>query len=258
MISITSGQINAWIVAFSFPMFRIMAFLVTAPPFNNAALRNKTRLVFGLALTMVIAPIVEVSSSIDPASGMGLIIVAEQIVIGSAMGLAMRLVFSAIDMAGSMISLQMGLGFATAYDPSSASQTPVIAELIGILSLLMFLSLNGHLMVLSVLAQSFSVLPIGVLPHKASWLNVANTGGIVFSSGLMLALPVICALMITNIALGVLGRVSPQLNLMVIGFPITITLGFCAIYIGLSRISGPLQNMFEAGLFSMLRNFVIN
>lgn len=257
MISITSGQIDAWIVAFFFPMFRIMAFLVTAPPYNNAVLRNRTRLMFGLALALVIAPIVEAPASIDPASGMGLVILIEQILIGAAMGLSMRLVFSAIDMAGSMVSLQMGLGFATAYDPNSASQTPVVAELIGILSILMYMSLNGHLMALAVLAQSFSVLPIGLLPQKASWLNIASAGGIIFTSGLMLALPVVCALMITNIALGILGRVSPQLNLIVIGFPITITLGFCAIYVGLSRISTPLQRMFEAGLFSMLGNFVI-
>ena len=244
-----------WIAAYVFPLARILALLSAVPPFNNSALPTRTRLILGIALTLAIAPALSKIPGIAPSSGTGLLILAEQILIGFAMGFSMRLSFSAIDLAGNIISTQMGLGFATSYDPQNTAQTPVISEIIGFLALLVFLSIDGHLMTFSTLVQSFNVLPIGSLPGKESWLNLANAVDIVFSSGLLLALPIIVALLITNIALGVLGRVSPQLNLIVIGFPVTITLGFATLYLTLPYLSVPLVRLFEAGLGAMLGNF---
>jgi flagellar biosynthetic protein FliR len=127
--------------------------------------------------------------------------------------------------------------------------------MIGFLALLMFLGIDGHLMILSTLTQSFRALPIGMLPGSATWANLANAVAIVFSAGLLLALPIIVALLITNTALGVLGRVAPQLNLIVIGFPVTIALGFAALYVSLPYLIPPLMQLFETGLTSMLGNF---
>ena len=258
MISFTSAELNAWIAAFFFPLARILALLAAAPPFNNAGLTTRVRLVLGLAIAMAISPALPTMPAIEPASGLGLLILAQQMIIGLAMGFALRLVFSAIDLAGMMISTQMGLGFATAYDPQTASQTPVVSELIGMLALLVFLSIDGHLMVISTLVQSFTFLPVGLLAiSEASWLNIANAGGIIFSAGVMLSLPAVTALLITNVALGVLGRVAPQLNLIVIGFPVTILLGFVALYVGMSYLAAPLQQLFEHGLRSMLGFFLL-
>ena len=253
MISLTTAEINAWIVAFFFPLARILALLVAAPPFNNAGLSTQARLVTGLAIAIAIAPVLPKAPLLDPASGEGLLILAQQMIIGFAMGISMRMVFSAIDLAGTMIGTQMGLGFAMAYDPQSASQTPVISEFIGMLALLVFMAINGHLMVIAALSQSFTVLPItGGGAASTSWLNIAQAGGNIFSSGVLLALPVVVALLITNIALGILGRVAPQLNLMAIGFPVTIILGFSALLVSMSYLSVPMQRMFEYGLQSML------
>jgi len=258
MISFTSAELNAWIAAFFFPLARILALLAAAPPFNNAALTMRVRLLLGLAIAMAVSPALPPMPGIEPASGPGLLILAQQMIIGFAMGFALRLVFSAIDLAGMMISTQMGLGFATAYDPQTTSQTPVVAELIGMLALLIFLAIDGHLMVISTLVQSFTSLPIRLLAiSEASWLNIANAGGIIFSAGVMLSLPAVTALLITNVALGVLGRVAPQLNLIVIGFPVTILLGFVALYVGMSYLAAPLQQLFEHGLQSMLGFFLL-
>jgi flagellar biosynthetic protein FliR len=259
MISLTSTEINAWIVAFFFPLARILALLAAAPPFNNAALSTRLRLMLGIAIAIAITPALPKIPQLDPASGQGLLILAQQLLIGTAMGFALRFVFSAIDMAGSMISNQMGLGFATAYDPNSAAQTPVISEFLGMIALLLFMAINGHLMVISTLTQSFTLLPIanangGVA--SGSWLNIAYAGGIIFSSGVFLALPIIVALLITNIALSILSRVAPQLNLMAIGFPVTLALGFIALLIGMSYLGAPLLHLFEFGLASMLNFFV--
>ena len=258
MISFTSAELNAWIATFFFPLARILALLAAAPPFNNAGLTTRVRLVLGLTIAVAIAPALPPMPAIEPASGLGLLILAQQMIIGLAMGFALRLVFSAVDLAGMMISTQMGLGFATAYDPQSASQTPVVSEFIGLLALLMFLSIDGHLMVISTLVQSFTFLPVKLLAiSEASWLNIASAGGIIFSAGVMLALPAVTALLITNVALGVLGRVAPQLNLIVIGFPVTILLGFIALYVGMSYLAAPLQQLFEHGLRSMLGYFLL-
>jgi flagellar biosynthetic protein FliR len=256
MITFTSAELHAWIAAFIFPLARVLALVVATPPFYIEGLSTRALLLFGVAITIAIAPALPQALAIDPASGVGLLVLAEQMAIGYAMGFAMRLVFSAVDMAGDMISSQMGLGFATAYDPQSTSQTPVISEFAGMIALLLFLAMNGHLMVLAALMRSFAVLPIGVAAIAgSSWMNLANAGVIVFSFGTLIALPVIVTLLITNIALGILGRVSPQLNLIAIGFPVTILLGFAALYVSMLQLASPLQQMFEYGLDSILGNF---
>ena len=257
MITVTTAELNAMLAAFIFPLARTLALLYAAPPFNNASLPMRVQLILGLAITMAIAPGLDRAPAIEPASGTGLLIMAEQMLIGYAMGFSLRLIFSAIDLAGTVFSTQMGLGFATSYDPMNTSQTPVVSEMIGILALLIFLGIDGHLMTISTLAQSFRALPIGVLPGNASWANLANAAAIVFSAGLLIALPIIVALLITNTALGVLGRVAPQLNLIVIGFPVTITLGFGALYVSLPLLTPPLMQLFETGLASMLGNLVV-
>jgi flagellar biosynthetic protein FliR len=256
MISFTTAQIDAWITSFFFPLARILALLAAAPPFSNAGVPNRVRLLLGLALAFALVPVLERPPPIAPASGLGLLILAQQMLIGFAMGFSLRLVFSAVDKAGSMISHQMGLGFSTAYDPQSASQTAVISEFIGILALLLFLSINGHLMVIDTLAESFRAIPIGTARmSEQSWLNIAKAGGVIFSSGVFLALPIIVTLLITNNAIAILGRIAPQLNLMVIGFSVIILLGFASLRVGTSYLTPPLLELFDYGLQSMLKLF---
>lgn len=260
MITFTTAELDALIATFFYPLTRILALLSAAPPFNNAALPTRIRLTLGLAIAAAIAPTIGGSGglpAVSPASGAGLLIFAEQMLIGYAMGFSMRIVFGALDLAANTFSTQMGLGFATSYDPMNSSQTAVVSEMLGILILLMFMGIDGHLIILSTLAQSFQVLPIGALPGSASWSNLAKTGGIVFSSGLLLSLPIIVTLLITNTALGILARVAPQLNVIVIGFPLTITLGFSALYVCLPYLFDPLMHIFEIGLSAMLGVFVI-
>ncbi len=177
----------------------------------------------------------------------------QQMLIGIGMGFAARIVFAAFDLAGEFIGAQMGLGFATFYDPLSSSQTPVIAEFYGLIALLLFLSMNGHLLYFATLAQSFSAIPVGTAPlGSASWLNLAELGSKIFSAGLLLALPVVVALMITNVALAVLTRAAPQLNIFALGFPITLLGGFIAIAISMNYLATPLQAIFEFAMSAML------
>lgn len=258
MISFTSVQLDAWIAAFFYPLARILAVVATAPPFSNAAVPMRVKLVLGLAISLALVPALPAMPPISPASGQGLMILAQQMVIGMSMGFAMRLAIAAIDYAGEVIGLQMGLGFATFYDPNSSSQTPVISEFLSVLGLLVLLSINGHLMIIATLAQSFTALPVGgSFPVGGTWSNFAHAGTIIFASGLMLALPVVCALLITNVALGVLTRAAPQLNLFAVGFPITLIGGYVMLILSLSYLAGPLTQLYEYGLQSMLGHFAL-
>ncbi|MBI2307803.1 MAG: flagellar biosynthetic protein FliR [Rhodocyclales bacterium] len=257
MITLTSAQLDAWMAAYFFPLARILALLAAAPPFSNAALPRRVRLALGLAIALALAPALPPIPPLSPASGAGLLILAQQMLIGFAMGFAMRLIVAAIDFSGEVIGLQMGLGFATFYDPGSASQTPVLSEFISLLGMLVLFSINGHLMILATLAQSFTALPIGGTSLAAgSWSNLVHAAAIIFASGLMLALPVVAALLITNIALGVLSRAAPQLNLFAVGFPITLIGGFVVLILSLGYLAVPLTQLFEHGLQAMLGHFV--
>lgn len=178
---------------------------------------------------------------------------ATQMLIGLAMGFAAKVVFSAIDLAGEFIGAQMGLGFATFYDPNNATQSPVVTEFINLVALLLFLSLNGHLLYIATLSESFLVIPVSTsLPGQASWLNLVNLAGQIFSLGLLLSLPVLIALLITNFALAVLTRAAPQLNIFSLGFPLTLLGGFVVLMICMSYLAPPLQALFEIAMQAML------
>ena len=257
MISITTTQIDAWIVAFAYPLVRILAFIAAAPLWSTAGIPRRTRVILGLCVTIALVPALPTMPAVAPGSLTGLWILAQQMLIGIGMGFAARIVFSAVDMAGEFIGAQMGLGFATAYDPLSSSQTPVISEFLSLIGLLLFLSLNGHLIYIATLAQSFYAIPVSANPlGAASWLNLVELGSKIFSAGLLLALPVVIALMITNIALAVLTRSAPQLNIFALGFPLTLTGGFVALAISMNYLAVPLQALYEFALSAML-GFVV-
>lgn len=253
MISIDSAQIDAWITLFIFPLARILAFIASAPLWSTAGIPRRTRLIMGIAITVAIAPSLPAMPDVQPASMAGLWIMLQQMLIGIGMGFAARIVFAAFDMAGEFIGLQMGLGFATFFDPLSSSQTPVIAEFYSLIALMLLLSMNGHLLYFATLAQSFSAIPVSATPlAAASWLNLAELGSKIFSAGLLLALPVVVALMITNVGLAVLTCAAPQLNIFALGFPLTLIGGFAAIGISMHYLAVPIQAIFEFAMSAML------
>ncbi|MDR3352629.1 MAG: flagellar biosynthetic protein FliR [Zoogloeaceae bacterium] len=253
MITLTSAQLDQWIAAFFYPLARILAVAASAPFLSNAAMPRRIRLILGLALTIAVAPILPPMPDVPPASGLGLWILAQQVMIGLGMGFSMRIIFTAVDMGAAVAAFQMGLGFATFYDPQNTAQTSVLSNFMTLLATLLFLTLNGHLVYFAVLAQSFTAIPISATPLAASsWHFLAVMGGKIFSTGLFLALPILVVLMITNLALGILNRVAPQLNLFAIGFPITLGLGFFSLILMMGYLAVPLEQLFNEGLRAML------
>lgn len=253
MITFSTAQWYAWIAALIYPLVRVLSFTASAPFFSNLGIPMRIRLLLGLAITFGIMPLVPPLPPVDPSSGIGLLMLGREIMIGAGMGFALRVIFSAINLTGEQIGFQMGIGFAVFYDPQNSTQVPVVAQLLALLQILVFLSINGHLMMVATLAQSFQAIPISTTPLAAgSWLNLAEWGGRIFSAGLLMAMPVTVALIVTNLSLGVLTRAAPQLNLFAIGFPITIIGGFTMLLFSLGYLAVPLQRLFEEGLQMML------
>lgn len=253
MIAFSSAQLDAWLAAFMFPLARILGLMVSAPVFDNAGMPRRVRLMAGLAITVAMAPALPPMPAIATGSWQGLLILAEQAVVGVLLGLTLRIVFAAVDVAGELIGLQMGLAFAVFYDPQNAGQTPVLSEFLGLLATLIFLAMNGHLLCLAVLLESFQLLPVGgTMVAADSFRLFVAWAATMFSAGVLLSLPLVAALLITNIAMGVLSRVAPQLNLFAVGFPVTIVSGFVVLMISLPYFGVAMENLFDQG-FGALR-----
>lgn len=228
MISLTSAQWNEWVALLVFPLTRILAMIATTPLLGDQEVPQQVRIGLALILALLLAPTLPGPIGVEPASAQGLWILAQQILIGAIMGFSIRIVYGAVAVAGELSGLQMGLGFASFYDPQNASFQPLIAQFMGTLLSLIFLSINGHLLVLSALADSFRILPIqqGSTLHALGLHALLSSAGGVFADAVQIALPLLGALIMTNFALGILTRSAPQLNLFAVGFPITLAAGF--------------------------------
>lgn len=253
MITLSSAELNAWLTAFLWPLARILALLAAMPVLGNMATPTRVKIGLAVLITLILAPAIGPLPPMEPGSPEGLLVLGQQVVIGLAMGLAMRIVFSAVELAGEIAGLQMGLGFATLFTPQSDGSTLVVGKFLGLLATLTFLSLNGHLLMLSVLAESFSAFPISAEPFSTiGWKRLADWGSIIFLAGLQLALPVVAALLIVNLALGILTRASPQLNVFAVGFPITLMVGMVMLMLSLPHFIPVIEQLVEEGLKTML------
>lgn len=260
MISITTAELNTLLAAFLWPLSRILALVATAPLLGNPSVPVRVKLGLAVMITVLVMPLVEKSlPQVDPASGVGFAILLQQILIGIAMGLVMRIVFVAVEMAGELIGLQMGLGFAVFFDPQNSGQIDIVGRFLGVIASLAFLAIDGHLIMIALISQSFSTLPIGLEGMtNATFTTLANWGSEIFKSGLQLSLPVLTALLITNLALGVLTRVAPQLNIFAVGFPLTLSIGLLVMALSMPFYAPILEHLVHDGLNLMMGILNVN
>lgn len=249
MISFTSGELNALIAGFLWPLTRIMGLIAIAPLYGNVSVPATVKIGLGVLLAMIIAPTVPALPAMDPMSLSGLLILTQQLLIGIALGFVMRIAFSCMELAGELAGLTMGLGFATFFDPQSQGRSIAISQFLSLVTIMMYLALNIHLALLSTLADTFTTMPITDAPMNGKLFeDITLWAGRIFSTGVQLALPIIAALLITNVGLGILARSAPQLNLFGIGFPVTLTVGFVMIAIAVPYMGGPLARLMQDAL----------
>ena len=252
MITLNSLDINALIASYLWPFTRIMGLLAVAPLFGNRGIPARLKVALGMLLAAIVAPTVADLPAADPMSIAGVLLLAQQFIIGVAMGFAMRIVFTAVELAGELCGMTMGLGFATFFDPQSSGRTSAISQFLSLLTLMVYLAANLHLVVLSTLVDSFTSMPISAMPLGGDlFRQLVGWGGRIFSAGIQLALPVVAALLITNIALGILTRAAPQLNLFGVGFPITLSVGFLMLALTVPYLAMPLERLFAEAFEAM-------
>ena len=249
MLTLTSIEMNSWIAALLWPLSRILGMITAAPLFGNGSFPISGKVLLGVMLAMIIGPAIPSGPAADPLSLAGLLILLQELLIGLAMGFSMRIVFAAVEMAGEVSSLTMGLGFASVFDPQTKGRSSAVSQFLALVATMVFLAVNAHLALLSALAESFVSLPISSTPISvAAPYQMARWGAIIFSAGLQLSLPIVAALLITNIALGILTRAAPQLNIFGIGFPISLGVGLLLISQTLPYLNMPMQNLFNQGI----------
>jgi len=248
MLTLSSTDLDAVLVLFFFPFVRILAWLRFDPLLGNRAVPMRMRVVLAMLLTVAVAPILPTAPQVALASGEGLMVLLQQIAIGAVLGFSLRIVFGIVEVAGQFMGMQMGLSFATLFDPVNGAQTPVVSQFLVLASTLILFSFNGHHLVIAALAQSFVEVPVGSTLTAPGFAAVVHWGGIMFSTGLHIALPVTAALLATNLTIGMMSRAAPQLNIFAIGFPLTLGAGFLVLYFTLAYLPAQLDRIWLQAL----------
>lgn len=234
MITVTSDQLNLWLAMFFWPLVRILAWLSVDPMLGNRSAPVSVRVAFGFVLTLAVAPVLPEMPKVPLVSGEGILLLVQQIVIGLCLGFILRLVFAAVEFAGQFMGLQMGLSFATLFDPVNGAQTPVLAQFMVLLTILILFASNGHHLVVAAVVESFQQVPVSAEPLSSrGFAMILHWSSSLFSTGLQIALPVTAAVLASNLAIGMMSRAAPQLNIFAVGFPLTLAAGFFVLYMAL-------------------------
>lgn len=247
------AQINELMASAYWPFVRISAMLMVAPIYAASSFPVRIRVVLAVLVTVALYPVIEPVKGIDPVSLQGFVILGHQVIIGAAMGFFLQMAFQLLVIAGEAIAMSMGLGFARMMDPQNGVQVPVVAQYFIIVATLLFLSMNGHLLLLQMVIQSFEILPVAEtgMSREGIWLVVA-WGSQMFIGAVLIAIPAVTALLVANIAMGIITRAAPQLNIFAVGFPLMLLLGFVLLMVTLPsmlpQFSNQIMHAFDSAL----------
>jgi len=249
----SADELVSFVNGVFWPFVRIGAMFMAAPIFGSKSLPIGPRVLLTLMIAWVIFPLLPPIPVVSALSVHGMLITIQQVVIGVAMGFTLQMVFSAMVVAGQTMATSMGLGFAATIDPQNGVQVPVVSQYFLILSTLVFLALNGHLVLIETIVESFYRWPIsaGLIPENLAWQTVSWISE-VFKGALLIALPAVISILLVNLAFGVMTRAAPQINIFAVGFPITIMVGFVMIMLSLPVFLPQFTALLEAGFLQML------
>ncbi len=247
MITVAAIDIMEHFYALLWPMLRMSALMLFAPVFSLPALTTRLRVLLALALSVMVYPMFD-WPRIDPLSARGLLEIANQITIGLMMGLILQVAIAAVVVAGQAISNSMGLSMAMMIDPNLGN-VPTVAQFLIVLATLVFVGLGGHGLLLAMLVESFSSLPVGTFVIvEQSWRQVLAWSSMMFLGAVLIALPVMVTLLFINIGIGVITRAAPSLNIFAVGLPATIVMGFVVLIMSMANIGSRLQWLWTQSL----------
>tara|TARA_R110001592_G_scaffold138511_6_gene357792 strand:- start:6781 stop:7569 length:789 start_codon:yes stop_codon:yes gene_type:complete len=254
----TDAQIGAWVGSFLWPLFRIASFLMIIPVFGTQLVPMRVRSGMAFLLALIVAPLIPEVPLVEAISLNAVLITIQQVFIGSLMGLMFVMLLQIFVVAGQIIAMQMGLGFASMVDPVNGVNVPILSQIYLISVTLIFLAMNGHLVMIEVIVESFQVWPVsqdilgGVsIQPEQLWVFLMRINWL-FASALLFALPVITAVLIVNISFGIVTRAAPQMNIFSLGFPIGMLFGLFLIWVSFFEV-GPMFDRFSSELFEFFR-----
>lgn len=249
-------NITAWVGDFFWPFLRVGALFMIAPVFGAQTVPVRVRIILAVLVTLLLVPGLPFNDSIEPFSPAGLLTALQQISVGIVMGLILQIVFSALIMAGQAMATTMGLGFASSVDPQNGVQVTMLGQIYLILGTLYFLAMDGHLLLLEVVADSFTYLPVGSpLNGTQIFGDIALFAAELFMAAVLISLPVMVGVLLVNLAFGVITRAAPQLNIFAVGFPTTMLAGFVLMFFSLPVLIPLLEDLFATG-FDFMRTMV--
>lgn len=256
-MEIALDEITAWVGAFFWPFLRVGALLLASPVFGARTVPVRIRIILAVVLTLVIQPTLPFLEAVEPLSGPGILIILQQLAIGIVMGIILQIMFGSLVMAGQAMATTMGLGFASAADPQNGVQVTMVGQFYMIIATLFFLSMDGHLLLLQMLADSFIAIPIhsDIFSMEILW-NVALFSAEMFVTAILISLPVMVGVLLVNLGFGVMTRAAPQLNIFAVGFPTTMLAGFLLMLLSLPILFPLLTDLF-ASSFNFMR-FLVN
>jgi flagellar biosynthetic protein FliR len=253
-MELTTAEITGFVTQLLWPFFRIAGMVMAAPIFSSNFVTTRTRMAIALAIAMVVIPTIPYPMpTVSPMSSMGILIVMQQVLIGICIGFLLRFLFNAFIVAGQIIAMQMGLGFASMVDPQNGVMVPVISQLYLIVLTLVFVTIDGHLVLIQVLSESFQTMPVSTSGLVFDdFYDIASLASWMYAAGVIIALPAIGSLLMVNLAFGILSRAAPQISPFSIGFPLTILMGFIIMMITLPQVGEHIVSMSDH-MLSMAR-----
>ena len=240
MITFSEAQLTAWLSPLIWPFLRTLALFTSAPIFSSKAVPVRAKIALAFFVALAAQPSLEGQPviSINDATALGAVL--QQVGVGLAIGFTIRVVLAAVELAGEVVGFQMGLSFASFFDPTIGGQSSAVARFFGQMALFMFVVMGGHLMVLMTVIHSFVAFPVDQNFLQAlQQMKIYDLGTDLFASGLWMSLPMVGMLMFANLALGIVSRVAPQMNIYAIGFPITLTVGLVGMAATLPMLDQP-------------------
>ncbi|WKE67434.1 flagellar biosynthetic protein FliR [Gallaecimonas kandeliae] len=250
-MTLSAPELTAWLGKAWWPFLRIGALIWAMPLFGDLLTLPQVRVLLALLLALLVAPMMPAMPAFDPFSLGALALATEQILMGALLGLMVQMLFTVMTMLGQMLSLQMSLSMAVMNDPAHGESVPLLSQLLMVLGTFLFFSLDGHLVVLDVLVESFFTWPPGQGLFDLDLQRLLELFGWMFGSALILALPAIIAMLMVNFSFGVMNRSAPSLNIFALGFPLGLTMGLLCLLLTVSGVPGRFAEMASYALDQM-------
>ncbi len=228
-------QLLTTMAIYILPFARLSGFLMTISVLGSRNIPSRFRLLLALAITFVVVPVIPPVDTIILFSAKSFILIIEQTLIGITLGFVTRLMLETFVIGAQITAMQSGLGFASLVDPSNGTSVPALGQFFLMLTSLMFIGVDGHLLMIRIVVESFTSFPIGSSQSITDmFFELVSWARWMFAAALIMALVSIASLLIVNLSFGVMTRAAPQINVFAVGFPLTMVTGLILVWLGLS------------------------